>query len=39
MYIEPFWRGVITTILFELGCSIVMTILLTRKEDEDNEEK
>lgn len=39
MYIEPFWCGVIATILFEVGCSIVTMILLDRKEDEDDEEK
>lgn len=41
MYIEPFWCGVIATILFEVGCSVLMVVLLDKKEDggRDEEEK
>lgn len=34
MYIDPFWCGVAATILFEVGCSIVMAFLMDEKEVE-----
>lgn len=41
MYIEAFWWGVIATILFEVGYSVLIVVLLDKKEDggRDEEEK
>lgn len=43
MYIEPFWCGVIATILFEVAVPICYLIIVSigkefRKENKDNEQ-